>query len=381
LQTYEIIVIGMGAMGSAAAFQLAARGHRVLGLEQFGIPHDRGSSHGVSRIIRFGYSEDPSYVPLLYRARELWRQAEEASGYSLLHVTGSIDAGPVESVVFAGALRSCQIHNLPHEILDNRELAKRFPALQLPKQIMAVLQPEGGFLEPELCISAHVVLAQGLGAEIHAHERVIAWEPSGSGVHVRTENGEYQAQKLILAGGAWMRKLAAPLAALASPERQVLGWFQPRQPAIFAPARLPVFNMLTEEGHYYGLPIHRVPGFKVGLYHHLRQEVDPDNWDRKCHREDEQALRRFIARYLPEANGPLMAMHCCLFTNTPDEHFILDFHPEMETVVLISPCSGHGFKFASVIGEIAADLATKGKTRHDISIHRLERFRKRPANA
>ncbi|MPY91167.1 MAG: N-methyl-L-tryptophan oxidase [Luteitalea sp.] len=371
---YDVIVIGLGAMGSAALFHLARRGCTVLGLERFNIPHDRGSSHGITRIIRLAYYEHPSYVPLLRRAYELWDELERSAGIPLRYTTGSIDAGPAASAVVEGSLQSCQEHDLPHEVLTSTELTERFPGYWLPNEFVAVLQPQGGFLLPELCISYHVIGAQGAGAEVHAREQVLEWEPSPRGVVVTTERGVYEAEKLIVSAGAWMGKLVPPLSGLAVPERQVLAWMQPLRPDLFRPERFPVFNLVVEEGRYYGFPVFGIPGFKVGRYHHRDEVVDPDTMDWACHPEDERLLRAFTDRYFPAAAGPTTAMHACMFTNTPDKHFVLDMLPSLPQVIVASPCSGHGFKFASVVGEILADLATDGTTRHDISLHRLGRF-------
>src|SRR5579862_499216 len=364
----------MGGMGSAIAYHLARRGHEVLGLEQFDIPNTRGSSHGITRIIRLAYYEHSDYVPLLLRARELWRELETKAGMPLLHITGSIDAGPPDSNVFAGSLHTCEIHHLRHEILTSGELTRRFPAYRLPSGTMAVFQPDGGFLSPELCIAAHTRMARVHGAEIRSRERVTVWETVGHGVRVTTEGGVYEADKLVLAAGAWLAKLAPRFQALARPERQVLAWFQPHQFDLFSAARLPVFNLLVDEGRFYGLPIFDVPGFKVGKYHHLFEPIDPDEGDLEGHPRDEKILRDFVERYFPMGAGPTLSLQGCMFTNTPDEHFILDFHPEFPQVAITSPCSGHGFKFCSVIGEIMADLLQDGTTRHDISRFRLKRF-------
>jgi sarcosine oxidase len=371
---YDAIVLGVGGMGSAALYHLARRGRRVLGLERFDVPHELGSSHGVTRIIRLAYYEHPSYVPLLRRAYALWRELERGAGERLLLVTGSVDAGPPGSVVFEGSRRSCEAHGLPHEVLTGAELSRRFPGYRLPPETMAVLQPEGGFLLPERCIVAHVTAAQARGAEVHARERVLGWEPRSGGVRVETERGRYEADRLVVTAGAWAGALIPELAGLAVPERQVLAWFQPRRRTSFTPARFPVFNVLVEEGRYYGLPVYGVPGFKVGRYHHLGEQGDPDRIDRAPHPADEELLRAFAGRYFPDGAGPTMALKVCLFTNTPDEHFIVDHHPRHPEVVVASPCSGHGFKFCSVIGEIVADLAERGETAHDIALFRLGRF-------
>src|SRR5262245_55238613 len=277
---YDVIVIGVGGMGSATLYHLARRGRKVLGLERYNIPHEMGSSHGITRIIRLAYYEHPSYLPLLRRAYELWRELQQQAGEQLLFITGSIDAGPPSSQVFEGSRRSCVDFDLLHEVLTSAELTRRFPGYRLPGETMAVLQPEGGFLTPERCIVAHVVLAQAHGAEVHAREPVLDWEPRTNGVRVRTGRAVYEADKLVIAAGAWVSKLVAPLAGMAVPERQVLGWFQPLHPALFAPERFPVFNVLVEEGRYYGLPVYSVPGFKLGRYHHLGEAVNPDCIDR-----------------------------------------------------------------------------------------------------
>jgi len=371
---YDAIVVGVGGMGSAACYHLARRGLRTLGLERFDIPHTMGSSHGISRIIRLAYYEHPSYVPLLLRAFELWDDLERESERRLLEVTGTIDSSAPDEIVFSGALTACEQFGLEHEVLTSAELTARYPGYQLPSGHLALFQPHGGFLLPERCISAHVEGALAAGADIRARERVIAWEPLGDGVRVTTDRGTYQAGSLVLAAGAWMASLVPGLAHLAEPERQVLGWFAPLQPALFVPERFPVFNLMVPEGRYYGFPRYDVPGFKIGLYHHLQERVDPDDFQREANVEDEAPLREVTARYFPAANGPTMALRTCMFTNTPDEHFILDVLPGFPQVVVASPCSGHGFKFASVIGEILADLAQNGETRHDIGLLRLSRF-------
>jgi sarcosine oxidase len=375
---YEAIVLGVGGMGSAALYHLARRGLRVLGIERYNIPHEMGSSHGLTRIIRLAYYEHPSYVPLLRRAYELWRQLENTVQERLLIITGSIDASPEDGEVFKGSRASCDIHHLPHEVLDYHEINRRFPGYRLPQDIAAVYQPDGGFLLSERCIVAHVMAAQELGAEVHGQERVLGWAPKGHGVALHTDRDHYSADKLVICIGAWGAKLVPELAALAVPERQVLAWFQPSRPALFRMHTFPVFNMAVEEGRYYGFPLYGIPGFKVGRYHHLEQRVDPDQMDREAHRDDEDVLRRFTARYFPDAAGPTMSLKTCLFTNTPDEHFILDLHPKLPQVCIAAGFSGHGFKFCSVVGEIMADLVQTGRSQHDLDLFCLQRFQKTP---
>lgn len=372
--SYDTIVIGVGGMGSATCYHLARRGRRVLGLEQFGIPHMRGSSHGYTRIIRLAYYEHPSYVLLLRRAYELWREIEQTAGEQLLYITGSIDAGPEDEWVFKGAWASARLHDLPHQVLTGPEARRRFPAYHLPAETLALYQPDGGFLRPERCIVSYVTAAQALGAEIHGFERVLEWQPRGDGVLVRTDRDVYEAERLVISAGAWNSNLVDCLDGLIAPERQVLAWLQPVQPALFQPDTFPVFNLLVEEGRFYGFPVFDVPGFKFGKYHHLQEFSAADEVDWEAHDYDERMLRQFAERYFPDGCGPTMNLETCMFTNTADGHFVIDVHPTYPQVCFASPCSGHGFKFASVVGEIMADLAELGMTRHDISLFRLERL-------
>jgi sarcosine oxidase len=361
-------------MGSATVYQLARRGAKVLGLEQFGIPHEMGSSHGVSRVIRLAYAEHPNYVPLLRRAYELWRELETQSGERLLIITGGIDAGTPDSATVKGALESCAIHHLAHEVLDAASLTRRFPGYRLPSSITAVYQPDAGFLLPERCIAVHVEAARKLGAEVHATERVIGWKVAEGRVSVETNRATYQAKKMVITAGAWARTLLPELGDVAAPERQVLLWTQPLRPESFRLGAFPVFNMEVPEGRFYGFPVYGIPGFKIGKYHHRGEQVDPDKMDRTIHVEDEAVLRDGIRRYFPDADGPTLATKTCLFTNSPDEHFILDRHPEYPQVAMVSACSGHGFKFCSVVGEVMADLVLDGRARFDIDMFRLSRF-------
>ena len=372
--THDVIVIGVGGMGSAAVYHAARRGCRVLGLEQFDIPHELGSSHGISRIIRLAYAEGPQYVPLLRRSYELWRQLEALSGERLLIITGGIDAGLENSAIVRGVLRSCARFHLPHEVLDARSLNRRFPGYQLTDDIVSVYQADSGFLIPERCIVAHVNAALALGAEVHARERVLSWTAGRRDVSVRTDRGVYRARRLILSAGPWTRTLLPALQNAAIPERQVLIWTQPLVPSRFQPGVFPIFNMEASDGRYYGFPVFSVPGFKFGRFYHLSQRGDADTMDRECHPEDEALLRAGIRKYFPDANGPTMAMKTCIFTFTPDEHFILDLHPDSSCRVAIAAgFSGHGFKFCSVVGEIMTQLVLDGKSAFDLSTFRFSR--------
>jgi len=375
MPSYDAIVIGVGGMGSAAVYHLARRGLQVLGLEKHAIPHEMGSSHGYSRMIRYTLQEHPSYVPLVRRSYELWHEMEETAGEELMVTTGSIRAGAPDSPFFLNAQEACDLHSIPYEILTASEVNKRFPGYRFPEEISSVYQADGGFLLPERCIVTHVQAAERAGADVHSQETVLDWEVRGDGVQVRTDRDTYTAGRLVVTAGPWAANLVPELAAYAVPERQVMGWFQPKRPELYAADAFPVFGLFTEEGRYYGFPSHAVPGFKIGRAHHLLQKVDPDAINREVHPEDEDILRQAVNRYFPLAAGKLLDGKTCMYTNTPDGHFMIGTLDGQPQVSVAAGFSGHGFKFASVIGEIMADLAQSGATEHDINLFRLDRFK------
>ncbi len=372
---YDVIVAGVGGMGSAAVAELAARGARALGLDRGSIPNDQGSSQGINRIIRLAYMEDPAYVPLLRRAYQRWRDLEERAGEPILFITGGVDVGPPDSETVRGSLEACRVHDLEHRLLEAGELMARFPGFRVPNEFAAVYQPDGGFVLSGRSIAAHARLALADGADLRGHEGVLEWRPEGDGVVVRTTRDTYRARRLVISAGAWAGRMLPGLADVLVPERQVLMWSRTSHPERFAVGAFPVFILEAPEGRFYGFPEYGIPGFKLGLYHHRGQLVDPESveWS-AVGPEDEAVLRTGTSRYFPDADGPALTLRSCLFTNTPDEHFVIDTLPEAPQVVVVSPCSGHGFKFASVVGEIAADLALDGATSHDISMFRIDRF-------
>jgi sarcosine oxidase len=373
LKTYDAIVIGTGSMGSATAYEFARRGRRVLALDQFDVPNVFGAYVGVTRIIRLAYAEHPKYVPLLRRSYELWRDLQKVANEQLLFITGGIDAGDEQSDTIQGSLKSCREHALPHECMSAADINQRFPGYRLPSEMVAVYQPDGGFLMSERCVVAHVNAALAHGAEVHGRERVRGWDVSSGRVVVTTDHSRYEAGSLVLTAGPWTPSIAADLAQFVVAERQVLLWAQPRRPEYFEPARFPIFNMEAPEGRYYGFPVHHVPGFKIGKYHHRNESVVADSVDRDCYPEDEAVLREGIRRYFPDADGPTLSMKVCMFANTPDGHFLIDHHPEAENVIIAAGFSGHGFKFCGVVGEIAVDLATEGSTKWDVELFRITR--------
>jgi len=372
---FDVIVIGLGGMGSAAAYHLARRGRRVLGLEQFQPLHELGSSHGLTRIIRLAYHEDPSYVPLLRRAYELWHELETDAGEQLLITTGSLEGGPDDGTTFIGALEAARQHDIPHEVLDADELRLRYPAYAgFDDATRVVYQPDGAFLLAEPTMRAHHDGARRRGADLRFGEVVRSWEPAGDGVRVVTEAGTFEAERLVVCAGAWARTLVPSLEGLAVPERQVLAWLTPKRPELFEVDRFPVFLIDVEEGSFYGFPLHDGHGFKFGKYHHRFEPIDPDDPDRSVHAEDEALLRAFADRYFPDGAGPTEMLKACMFTNSPDEHFVLDRLPDVPQVAVFAGESGHGYKFCSVVGEVLADLVIDGATRHDIGLFRIDRF-------
>ena len=359
---YDVIVVGVGAMGSSACYHLAKRGVRVLGLEQFDIPHARGSSHGQSRMIRMAYYEHPDYVPLLRRAYALWDEIERETGQKLLHVTGGIYMGPPEGEVVAGSLQSARRHGLAHELLDHDDLRRRYPQFRVPESWQGLYENRAGFLLPERTVAAYAEAALRRGAELHGHEAVVEWRATDAGVGVRTTRGQYEVDRLVFCGGPWSAKLVNDLSVKLVVTRQVLGWVWPRKPELFGGDRLPVWAIEKPGGLYYGFPMMpNSPGFKLAD-HSFGTPTDPDRVARDVTVEDERTFRAGIEQYIPEADGPTLAMRTCLYTHSPDQHFIIDKHPAHQRVTIACGFSGHGFKFASVIGEVLADLALNGRT-------------------
>jgi sarcosine oxidase len=375
-RSYDVIVVGLGAMGSATLFHLARRGVRTLGLEQFGPGHAMGSSHGDSRIIRETYFEHPLYVPLVQRAHELWRELEGVSGKPLMKIVGGLMIGPRDGMVVAGTLRSAREHGLPHEVLDAPAVTARFPAFQLKGDLVAVLDPRAGYLDPEACNHEHIAGGVAAGAETHFGEAVLDWSVTNAGVRVDTRSATYSANRLLLAGGAWNPALTHGLDLPLSIERQSVFWFdQPGSGESYDSPAFPIYAHEFKPGVIcYGFPrLQR--GIKASVMHDGPIVTDPQQVDRQIGDEEVEPLRVALRPILPElAKAQVRESGVCLFTNTPDHDFIIDFHPEHPQVLVSSPCSGHGFKFASAVGELQADLLTSGRTRFDISPFRINRW-------
>lgn len=363
---YDVIVAGLGAMGGAIACHLAQRGRRVLGLDRYAPPHDRGSSHGGTRIIRQAYFEDPAYVPLVLRAYELWHGLEHETGRRLLTTTGGLVVGSADGELVPGALASAQRHGLAHEVLGPDDVRDRFPALRLPSGQVAVFEDVAGLLDPEAGVAVHLDAAARRGAELRTGVAIEHWSADGARVTVTTRDGTEDADHLVLAPGAWSSALLGDLVPL-TVERQFVTWFRPRRrPEWFAPLHLPLFIADRDDDvPVYALPAVGRDGVKVA-FHHGGPIVDPAAVPGV--REDEiVAVAAAIAPYLPDLGGALSRATTCLYTKTPDQHFVLGAHPHHPAVTLALGFSGHGFKFAPVVGEVVADLVLDGSSRYDLA--------------
>ena len=366
----DAIVVGLGADGSAAAAHLAARGQTVIGIEAFARGNTLGSSGGLTRVIRLAYYEHPAYVPLLRRAWVLWRELEEAVGQELLRQVGGVCIGPRDGRLVSGSIRSAVEHGLEYELLDPAALHERLPPFALDTGWWGVAEHNAGFLFPERCIEAHNTLAERHGATLRFDEPVRRISQDRSGVVVETARASLRADRAVVTAGAWNARLVPQLAPLLHVERVPLFWFEPKDHHREL-AKLPVY--IIDGGvtrGCYGFPYLAEQGLKVAT---LGTGIgcDPDQVDRTTSALDEAPVRRFLRDHLPSGDGALRASKVCMYTMSPDEHFIIGVDGR---VVYASACSGHGFKFSSVVGEVLADLATAGRTAHDIGFISRDRF-------
>lgn len=378
---YDVIVVGVGTMGASACYHLAGRDVRVLGIERFGIPHDRGAHHGHSRAIRKAYFEHPDYVPLIERAYENWARLEADSGRKLIHHVGGLYLGPADSEAIAGSLKVMKRHVLPYELLDVEQVRKRYPMFRPRDDFVGLVEPSAGFILPESAVATLAEQALRRGAQLHGHERVRRWSAdNGSAVTVETDRDAYECDRVIFCGGAWTTMLMAnqsqhqwqpPVRVT----RQITAWVWPRKPDLFTLGTFPIWLIdIGQGGIHYGIPMTPDrPGFKVAL-HLPASPTDPDAVAREPMPGDEDTFRPILRRFIPDADGPLLSMGVCMYANSPDGHFIIDKHPIHDRVIVACGFSGHGFKFASVVGEALADMATAGKTELPIGFLGLSRF-------
>ncbi|GLP73464.1 N-methyltryptophan oxidase [Mycobacterium antarcticum] len=366
---YDVIVVGLGGMGSAAAYHLAARGQRVLGLEKFTPAHDKGSSHGGSRIIRQSYFEDPAYVPLLLRAYELWEMLAKESDREVYRITGGLFSGPPDCLTVAGSRRAAEQWSLPHDVLDAHQVSTRFPNFTLQPGDIAVYEAMAGFARPELTVQAHIDLAIREGATLNFGEQVLEWTETAGGVRVTTDRGSYTAGQVVICPGAWAPQLLAEFGIPITVERQVLYWLDPVG-GTAAFENQPIFIDENAAGmQVYGFPAIDGPagGVKVAFF---RKGIvcTPETIDREVHPEEIAEMRTRVSDLLPALDGPCLDSATCMYSNTPDEHFVIARHPDSTNVTVACGFSGHGFKFVPVVGEILADLAMTGTTEHPIAL-------------
>jgi sarcosine oxidase len=371
---FDVIVIGVGGMGSAAAYELARRGRRVLALEQFALGHDRGSSHGHTRIIRKAYYEHPDYVPLVCRAFERWYDLEQRQGIHLLSGCPCLSIGRADSAMIAGVRASAAQHHLPVEALNAAELRRRFPAFHFGEDYEGVLEHSAGFLYVDDCVQAYACEAVRLGAMIQDNEPVVSWQAGEREVTVQTTASRYTAARLLITAGPWAGELLASRGAFLRVMRQVVQWFGTRDDGLFRRDVFPLYIADTPQGHFYGFPVLNANGAKVAQHYGAPELMYPSEIERAIKPEDEERTRAFLREYLPLIDGPRRRASVCIYTLTPDRHFIIDLHPDHSNVALAAGFSGHGFKFAAVVGEILADLADNGRTQLPIGMFCIKRF-------
>lgn len=373
---FDFAVIGLGAMGSAAAAALASRAGSVVAFDRLAPPHTLGSSHGRTRIIREAYYEHPLYVPLVRRAYELWQELERETGKHLLTITGGLMVGPEAGTLFSGALASARTHGIQHAVLDAAAISERFPAYRAAQSDVGLFEERAGMLFPERCIEAQVARARSRGAALNINEEVRGWTVSQSGVTLRTNVRSYHADRLIIAAGPWLPTLHESLGRQLplTVERQLSHWFRPKpgDSSKYQASRAPIALWELANGELFATLPDLGDGVKCGT-HHGGPPTSPHSVDRTVSPAESQMAREALESVMPGAGGEMVESRVCLYTNTPDSHFIIDW-VERGRVLVLSPCSGHGFKFASAIGEIAAQLAIDDRSWIDVEPFSLKRF-------
>ncbi len=382
---YDVIIIGVGSMGVSTCYWLAKRGYKVLGLDQFDIPHEQGSHTGQSRIIRKAYFEHYDYVPLLNKAYENWKELEALTGTQLYFPTGLVYFGQSNNTVIKGVKESAILHQIEIDKLTRKQTELSFPQFTLPENFETIYEPDAGFITPEKAIQLYKEEAMKVGADIRTNEIVLSWEKENGIIKIVTNKNTYYSKKLIITAGAWSAKMLPLLKTELTVTRQTIAWVQPNNQDSFSLGNFPCW-MLEEEGRgcYYGFPILPADNFDgpVGMklaHHYSGQTTDPDYVNRQINKEDEEDINYVLEKYWPAANAKIIAWKTCLYTTTKDENFIIDHLPGYDGDVTIA-CgfSGHGFKFVSVIGEILGDLAIEGKTNMPIDFLSLKRFQRLP---
>lgn len=376
----DIVVAGLGVHGASLVHELARRGASVLGIDMHTPPHEHGSTTGRTRITREAYYEDPLYVPLVQRARELWSELEELTGTVLYRPTGGLMTGAPDGELVRGTLASVRMHGLTHELLDADAIRRRFPIMQPDDDMVGVLESNAGVLLVDACMRTLLAQAQAYGAELRAGTRVTGWRADRTGVTLATTSGDVRARHAVFAPGPWMNQLLAsergraPVQLKLTVERQTTHWFAPAPGVTGLNAAVcPVTMLERRDGRmFYTLP-DVGHGLKAAL-HHGGATVDPDAVDRTVSTAEKHGIRAMLAEWMPGAGHRVLDTAVCLYTNTPDRHFLVDTHPSHENVLLVSACSGHGFKFATALAEVTADLALEATAAFDVSTFNAARL-------
>lgn len=368
MQEADVIVIGVGAMGSSALYHLAQSGAKVIGLERFQTGHDKGSSHGESRIIRKAYFEHPNYVPLLHRAYELWDELNTQLHQPVLHRTGLIIYGACESAIIQGIDQAAQGHNLGIEKIDSASGRGRFPQFKIPQEMTGRYEVDAGYLEVENIIKAYTELAEANGAAVIEDCQLIDWKISDGKVQMETTQGSFRATKMVITGGAWNTGLFKLPKLPFQVHRASQFWFE-SDSSYTVQERFPCFGFHLPEGFYYGIP-NLGNGIKIAQHAPGRMQANPDQLLREPLIEEVEAIQQALKSVLPELSSTPIKHSICMYTMTPDQHFLIDQHPETEHVIIAGGFSGHGFKFSSVIGEILCELSLNGQTQHSIDFLR-----------
>ncbi|NOZ40602.1 MAG: N-methyl-L-tryptophan oxidase [Planctomycetes bacterium] len=376
MEHYDAIVLGAGGgVGSAALWHLAQRGVRVLGVDRFEPPHDRGSSHGQTRIIRQAYFEHPDYVPLLLESYRLWTELQTHTECQLYHEVGILQVGLAEGQVVPGVLCAAELHGLEVDSLTATEIQQRWPGLRIPNEMVGVFERRAGYLMVEECIKTHVRAAQKAGAELRCPAEVQSWEVSDS-IQVRTNVGDFSTDRLIVAAGAWAGQLLSDLGVPLEVRRKSLFWYEAEGEHYLASNSFPTFFFELPEGMFYGFPQLDGRGVKLAEHTGGTSVADPLQLDRSLHRDEQRRIESFLRQHLPQVTLRNTDHAACMYTMTPDEHFIVDRHPACPGVVFAAGLSGHGFKFTSVLGKALADMSLDGTTNMPIHFLSLNRFAK-----
>ncbi|HEY0739818.1 MAG TPA: N-methyl-L-tryptophan oxidase [Chryseosolibacter sp.] len=378
---FDFIVVGVGSMGSAAAYFLAKHGYSVLGIDQFDPPHELGSHAGQSRIIRKAYFEHPDYVPLLQRAYDLWKAFEHETGKQFYYETGIVYFGDADHPTLSGVRNSAALYDVNVEVYDKKKSAEQFPAFKIPEAFQTLIEPEAGFVRPEFAIENYLSEAERHGAHIHRNEKVLRWGSGAQGVSVTTDKQTYHASKLILCGGSWMKNLVPSLQQHLKVTRQTLAWINPKDPDTFALGNFPCWFIEDPHlGMYYGFPILPFEKFggPIGLKiasHRPGTIVEADNVERVTLPQEEHNIKAILSKYFHGAGDEIISLKTCLYTYSPDENFIIDILPDTHNrVVVAAGFSGHGFKFVPVVGEVLAELAERESTSLPINFLKYSRL-------